>query len=340
MNFIDTVNGIRRIPIVFKCRCDNPRINDVTFSIRKGRLISEELNNIQNGLRTTVQDIFKIENELDTDIEVVPLDIDGKKCLDLQYTDSIGSIGVILKNDLLGRVIFLENKVEKLENELKEIRIENDNLKTTIIDIKIENDNLKTTIIDIKIENDNLKTTIIDIKIENDNLKTTIIDIKIENDNLKTTIIDIKIENDNLKTIIIDLKTKYEESNYKICLRGLIEHGRAHFWSMYGFKFMENSRNKFRTEIVYDASSDSYDEVHFPLSWIPFINLVKHLEPDAIWFLDELNGGNESTYSALSSAVHNINEEDTLAAVKYFNDEKYKALFQIVFGRTVDEVIA
>jgi len=284
MNFIDTVNGIRRIPIVFKCRCDNPRINDVTFSIRKGRLISEELNNIQNGLRTTVQDIFKIENELDTDIEVVPLDIDGKKCLDLQYTDSIGSIGVILKNDLLGRVIFLENKVEKLENELKEI--------------------------------------------------------KIENDNLKTTIIDIKIENDNLKTIIIDLKTKYEESNYKICLRGLIEHGRAHFWSMYGFKFMENSRNKFRTEIVYDASSDSYDEVHFPLSWIPFINLVKHLEPDAIWFLDELNGGNESTYSALSSAVHNINEEDTLAAVKYFNDEKYKALFQIVFGRTVDEVIA
>mmetsp|Transcript_10502 Transcript_10502/g.14497 ORF Transcript_10502/g.14497 Transcript_10502/m.14497 type:complete len:285 (+) Transcript_10502:158-1012(+) len=284
MNFIDTVNGIRRIPIVFKCRCDNPRINDVTFSIRKGRLISEELNNIQNGLRTTVQDIFKIENELDTDIEVVPLDIDGKKCLDLQYTDSIGSIGVILKNDLLGRVIFLENKVEKLENELKEIRIENDNLKTTIIDIKIEND--------------------------------------------------------NLKTIIIDLKTKYEESNYKICLRGLIEHGRAHFWSMYGFKFMENSRNKFRTEIVYDASSDSYDEVHFPLSWIPFINLVKHLEPDAIWFLDELNGGNESTYSALSSAVHNINEEDTLAAVKYFNDEKYKALFQIVFGRTVDEVIA
>jgi len=81
--------------------------------------------------------------------------------------------------------------------------------------------------------------------------------------------------------------------------------------------------------MVYDAELDELKPFYSPK--------YKSLSNDIV-FRDELCGGVGSTYSTLSTDVHDIDEEKAAAAVKCFNEDKYKQLFRIVYGKSVDSV--
>jgi len=87
--------------------------------------------------------------------------------------------------------------------------------------------------------------------------------------------------------------------------------------------------------MVYDAELDELKPFYSPKYWNHFVN--KSLSNDIV-FRDELCGGVGSTYSTLSTDVHDIDEEKAAAAVKCFNEDKYKQLFRIVYGKSVDSV--
>mmetsp|Transcript_7059 Transcript_7059/g.10498 ORF Transcript_7059/g.10498 Transcript_7059/m.10498 type:complete len:178 (-) Transcript_7059:207-740(-) len=142
----------------------------------------------------------------------------------------------------------------------------------------------------------------------------------------------------DLVTRVSHLEDKMRELNvdkYKMYLRSLIEQGRLYYWKLYG----ESYKNKFgdyvREDMVYDAESDELKPVYSPKYWKHFVN--KSLPSDIV-FRDELSGGAGSTYSSLSTDVHDIDEEKAAMAVKCFDDDKYKELFRIVYGKSVENV--
>lgn len=118
MSYSSALNGDRIVPIKFKYRCDNPKIQGVTGLVKKRKFIRDESKTIQDATRSSVKDIFSIENGQEMDIEVVFLGKDNKKCGDQESTDSIETIGVIFKNGLLGRVKSLESNVKELKDEV------------------------------------------------------------------------------------------------------------------------------------------------------------------------------------------------------------------------------
>ncbi len=106
----------------------------------------------------------------------------------------------------------IESKYEKLhEDNLDDLKKENENIKDKHSKLIIENENLKTKFVNIKTENENLKTKYTSIKEENKNLKTKCSTLKDEHQNMKNSYAQITDKYDQLKHENLSTRTSYAE---------------------------------------------------------------------------------------------------------------------------------
>ena len=106
----------------------------------------------------------------------------------------------------------IETKYNQLhENNLDNLKRENENIKDKHSKLIIENENLKTKFVNIKTENENLKTKYSSIKEENKNLKTKCSTLKEEHQSIKDSYALITNKYDQLKNENLSTRTNYAE---------------------------------------------------------------------------------------------------------------------------------
>ncbi|MBQ6512113.1 phosphoserine phosphatase [Methanobrevibacter sp.] len=129
----------------------------------------------------------------------------------LEYEKQIEALKAELaeKNNALSKI---EDKYTSLhENNLDNLKKENENIKDKHSKLIIENENLKTKFVNIKEENENLKTKYSSIKEENKNLKTKCSTLKEEHENIKDSYAQITDKYDQLKHENLSTRTSYAE---------------------------------------------------------------------------------------------------------------------------------
>ena len=116
---------------------------------------------------------------------------------------------IAAKNNAISEI---ENKYNALnENNIDNLKRENENIRDKHSKLIIENENLKTKFVNIKTENENLKTKYSSIKEENKNLKTKCSTLKEEHQNIKSSYEKITSKYDQLKHENLNTKTSYAE---------------------------------------------------------------------------------------------------------------------------------
>ena len=113
------------------------------------------------------------------------------------------------KDDALSEIEYKYNKLN--EDNIDNLKKENENIKNKHSKLIIENENLKTKFVNIKTENENLKTKYSSIKEENKNLKTKCSTLKDEHQSIKDSYAKITDKYDQLKHENLTTKTSYAE---------------------------------------------------------------------------------------------------------------------------------
>lgn len=106
----------------------------------------------------------------------------------------------------------MESKFNSLhEDNINDLKNENNMIKDKHSKLIIENENLKTKFVNIKTENENLKTKYSSIKEENKNLKTKCSALKEEHISIKESYNQVSSKYDQLKQENLNTKTSYAE---------------------------------------------------------------------------------------------------------------------------------
>lgn len=106
----------------------------------------------------------------------------------------------------------IETKFNSLhEDNINDLKEENNLIKDKHSKLIIENENLKTKFVNIKTENENLKTKYSSIKEENKNLKTKCSTLKEEHSSIKESYNKVSSKYDQLKQENLNTKTSYAE---------------------------------------------------------------------------------------------------------------------------------
>ncbi|WP_405296012.1 phosphoserine phosphatase [Methanobrevibacter sp.] len=129
----------------------------------------------------------------------------------LEYEKEIEELKAQLQeqNDALSEMKSKYNSLH--QDNLENLRFENENIKDKHSKLIVENENLKTKYVNMKTENENLKTKYSSIKEENKNLKTKCSNLKDEHYSLKESFNSVSTKYDHLKQETLNTKTSYAE---------------------------------------------------------------------------------------------------------------------------------
>ncbi|MDO5860267.1 phosphoserine phosphatase [Methanobrevibacter sp.] len=148
-----------------------------------------------------VQEVKELRNQLENNINPSTL----------EYEREIEQLKaeIAAKNNAISEI---ENKYNALnENNIDNLKRENENIRDKHSKLIIENENLKSKFVNMKTENENLKTKYSSIKEENKNLKTKCSNLKEEHLNIKSSYEKITSKYDQLKHENLNTKTSYAE---------------------------------------------------------------------------------------------------------------------------------
>jgi chromosome segregation ATPase len=110
----------------------------------------------------------------------------------------------------------LKAQLAQKDDALNEIKDKFNSLKEdNINDLKKENENIKDKHSKLIVENENLKTKFVNIKTENENLKTKYSSIKEENKNLKSKCSNMKEEHQSMKDSYAKITDKYDQLKHE-----------------------------------------------------------------------------------------------------------------------------
>ena len=148
-----------------------------------------------------VQEVKELRDQLENNVNQSTLEYE-KEIEELKAE-------IAAKNDAITEI---ENKYNTLnENNIDNLKKENENIRDKHSKLIIENENLKTKFVNMKTENENLKTKYSSIKEENKNLKSKCSNLKEEHQNIKSSYDKITSKYDQLKHENLSTKTSYAE---------------------------------------------------------------------------------------------------------------------------------
>ena len=148
-----------------------------------------------------VQEVKELRDQLENNVN--PSTLEYKKEIEELKAE------IAAKNDAITEI---ENKYNTLnENNIDNLKKENENIRDKHSKLIIENENLKTKFVNMKTENENLKTKYSSIKEENKNLKSKCSNLKEEHQNIKSSYDKITSKYDQLKHENLSTKTSYAE---------------------------------------------------------------------------------------------------------------------------------
>lgn len=148
-----------------------------------------------------VQEVKELRDQLENNINPSTLEYE-KEIEELKAE-------IAAKNNAITEI---ENKYNTLnENNIDNLKKENENIRDKHSKLIIENENLKTKFVNMKTENENLKTKYSSIKEENKNLKSKCSNLKEEHQNIKSSYDKITSKYDQLKHENLSTKTSYAE---------------------------------------------------------------------------------------------------------------------------------
>ena len=148
-----------------------------------------------------VQEVKELRDQLENNVN--PSTLEYKKEIEELKAE------IAAKNDAITKI---ENKYNPLnENNIDNLKKENENIRDKHSKLIIENENLKTKFVNMKTENENLKTKYSSIKEENKNLKSKCSNLKEEHQNIKSSYDKITSKYDQLKHENLSTKTSYAE---------------------------------------------------------------------------------------------------------------------------------
>ena len=131
------------------------------------------------------------------------------------HVEEVEQLRKQLEENLSPSTLEYEREIEELKaklSALNEIEEKYENLKQeNIDDLKQENNTIKDKHSKLIIENENLKTKFVNMKTENENLKTKYSSIKEENKNLKTKCSTLKEEHASIKESYNQVSSKYDQ---------------------------------------------------------------------------------------------------------------------------------
>ena len=148
-----------------------------------------------------VEEVKELERQLDENLNPATL----------EFQTEIENLKAELaqKNNDLAE---MENKFNILhEDNINDLKHENNLIKDKHSKLIIENENLKTKFVNIKTENENLKTKYSSIKEENKNLKTKCSNLREEHTSIKESYNQVSSKYDQLKQENLNTKTSYAE---------------------------------------------------------------------------------------------------------------------------------
>ena len=148
-----------------------------------------------------VQEVKELRDQLENNVNPSTLEYE-KEIEELKAE-------IAAKNDAITEI---ENKYNTLnENNIDNLKKENEHIRDKHSKLIIENENLKTKFVNMKTENENLKTKYSSIKEENKNLKSKCSNLKEEHQNIKSSYDKITSKYDQLKHENLSTKTSYAE---------------------------------------------------------------------------------------------------------------------------------
>ena len=148
-----------------------------------------------------VQEVKELRDQLENNVN--PSTLEYKKEIEELKAE------IAAKNDAITEI---ENKYNTLnENNIDNLKKENEHIRDKHSKLIIENENLKTKFVNMKTENENLKTKYSSIKEENKNLKSKCSNLKEEHQNIKSSYDKITSKYDQLKHENLSTKTSYAE---------------------------------------------------------------------------------------------------------------------------------
>lgn len=148
-----------------------------------------------------VEEVKKLERKLKEN--------DNESTLEFQVEIENLKAELAQKNNDLAE---MENKFNTLhEDNINDLKQENNLIKDKHSKLIIENENLKTKFVNIKTENENLKTKYSSIKEENKNLKTKCSTLREEHSSIKESYNQVSSKYDQLKQENLNTKTSYAE---------------------------------------------------------------------------------------------------------------------------------
>ena len=173
-----------------------PQSEIETFKSREEESESLKIANYLN-----VQEVKELRDQLENNVN--PSTLEYKKEIEELKAE------IAAKNDAITEI---ENKYNTLnENNIDNLKKENENIRDKHSKLIIENENLKTKFVNMKTENENLKTKYSSIKEENKNLKSKCSNLKEEHQNIKSSYDKITSKYDQLKHENLSTKTSYAE---------------------------------------------------------------------------------------------------------------------------------
>ena len=107
-------------------------------------------------------------------------------------------------------------KVERLENDVAELKTDVATLKTEVADLKADVATLKTEVAELKADVATLKTEVATLKTEVADLKAEVATLKTEVADLKGNVATLKTEVEQLKTDVSDLQQNFSTLNQRV----------------------------------------------------------------------------------------------------------------------------
>lgn len=135
----------------------------------------------------------------------------------------------------------------------------------------------------------------------------------------------------------------FEEKDFPLQQKVLIEQGRNHFWNKYEVEYRNDFPGFIREYQNYDPSKRSVITTFKPNYWAHFFQIVSdQYEPSIGPFREKLEGGLNSTHAYLSAEAHSFDKKrvaEMIRSCSTHNANSYECLFQIVCGQSVEDVL-
>ncbi|WP_407454271.1 phosphoserine phosphatase [Methanobrevibacter sp.] len=158
------------------------------------------------------EDIYKNEEEviIIPNDEIVVFESMEKenevlKIANYLHVEEVEELRKKLEENINPSALEYEREIRELKEQIRSLNQEN------IDNLKKENDTIKDKHTKLILENENLKTKFVNIKTENENLKTKYSSIKEENKNLKTKCSTLRDEHASIKESYNQVSSKYDQ---------------------------------------------------------------------------------------------------------------------------------